>query len=225
MSYRFTRQRVRLAVDIGNKSGRGAIVDAITGGRPKFARAAGLQIEVTLLYNGAVIDISNIPSATCTIKSGEDPDDSTAMTRTIGPERMNRGITDDEWLTGEADKCHFLFVFSSSETADGVFGTPTDEDTHWLVLSGLTDDDGVDVDVFGVGLIDSFDAGLSAVGAPPGGETAATMAQITALLQDYIKKINEPGVTVTFVSPTTGRRVKFGAADTGDPIIDTQPQD
>jgi hypothetical protein len=224
MAYRFTRQRVRLAIDLASKKVVD-LSDAVSGDPAIFARAAALQIEVGLFYNAQIIDISNIVSASIAIKSAEDPDDAVAMTKTIGPNAMNKGLTQTEWETQEADKAHFIFTWLSTETADGAFGTPADTAKHWLVLSGLTDDDQLDADLFGCGKISSYDAGLSALGAPPAGQTAASMEQITAALQDFVKKVNEPGVTITLVSGVTQRRVKLTATDTGDFYPETQPVD
>lgn len=226
MAYRFTRQRIRVKVDVNLKTGQGAITDAISGDVPKFARGAALQIEVGLFFADTILDASNISAATCVIKSGTDPDDSVAMTKTIGPTGMNRGLTLEDWDTGEADKAHLIFLFTAAETADGVFGTPEDTAQHWIVLSGLTDDDGTDTDVFGFGSsIKSFDAGLTTLGAPPAGQTAASMEQITAALQDFVKKVGSPGDTITLVSGATRRQVKLAATDDGQLSTGTQPTD
>lgn len=223
MAYRFTRQRVRLGIDVGVKRGLGALQDRITGEGGQFARSAGVQFEIALLYNNQVIDISNVLDAVLEIKATNDPDAALAMTKTIGAASMNRGLTDAEWETGEASKCHFLFTFSSTEAAESVFGTPADTEDHWLVLWGHTDDDSVDKDVFGVGSIKTFDAGISgAVVSPPAAEGGVTLTQLGAMMQDFIKRVNEPGVSITLVSQATQQRVKLYADDNGDFATDTQ---
>lgn len=223
MAYRFLRQRVRVAVDLALKKGPGAIVDVISGESARFARGAAVQIEVGLLYNGKIIDISNISAVTCEIKQINDPDATLAMTKTIGSTSMNPALTDADWATGEADKAHFAFTWLSTETVDSVFGTPAKSQDAWLVLWGFTNDAGADKDVFGVGTVNTFDAGVSgSVVAPPASQNGITLDQLSAYLQDYLKKINDPGVTCTFVSPTTQKRVKLGADDNGDFLSETQ---
>ena len=76
---------------------------------------------------------------------------------------------------------------------------------------------------FGVGEVDSFDAGILGTSpTPPSVGKAASLDQIAAMLQDYIKKVNDPGVTCTFISGNTGKRVKLGADDSGDFSVETQ---
>lgn len=222
MAFRISRQRVRVKVDTNLKTGSGSILDAISGGLPKFARGAALQIEVGLFFADQVLDISDITAATCVIKAAAAVGGADAMTQTIGVNAMNKALTDEEWATGEAGKCHFLFTFSSAETADGVFGSPSGEVTHWINFNGLTDDRVL----FGFGpYIQTHDAGFIQLGAPPAGQTAVSVAEMEAKLQSFVKKIGDPGDTITLVSPTGVGRAKLAADEAGNLSTGTNPAD
>ena len=223
MAYRFTRQRVRIAIDVGLKKGNGAIRDVVTGDVTKFGRNAGVQFEVALTYKGALIDISNISAATLEIKQTNFATASNAMSKAIGIASMNTGLTQADWDSGEASKAHFIFTFSSTEAAESVFGTPAAEQEHWLVLWGYTNDDGTDQDSFGVGTVTSFATGVSgAVVAPPAAQNGITLDQLSAMLQGFIKKRADPGDTLTFTNANTGKQVQIGADDNGDFAVSTQ---
>jgi len=218
----FTRQRVRIAVDVALKKDPGSIRDAITSNIPKFARAAGVQFEIALFNNGTLItDISNIPVVTLEIKQSNDPDAVVAMTKTIGPSSMNGTLTQQQWTAGDPAHCHFLFQWLGTETVDSVFGSPDDETPHWLVLWGYTSDASTDRDVFAVGTVQSFDAGIDGtVAAPPASEDGVSLTQVLALLQAYLKKDNESGVSCTFRQGT--KAVKIGCDSNGELYIETQ---
>lgn len=224
MAYRFTRQRIRIAVDVSKKFGTGTVTEVLSGGEPIFARNAGLQVEVALFFGAEILEIDNIATATLEVKQDNDPDTANAMAQTIGTDSMLRGLTLEQWQSHDPSFAHFRFTFTSSETADGNFGTPADENVeHFFCLWGRTDDDSIDNDVFGVGKFKSFDAGIgAATPTPPVAGTGATLDQISALLQGYALKIGRPGDTITFISPSTGKRVKLGADDNGD--FDVQAQ-
>lgn len=212
MSYRFTRQRVRIEVDVSQKDA--AIVDRITGRTPRFARSAAVQFEVALMFAGELVDITNISAATLTIKPATNRDDDAEMTQTIGLSAMNPQLTLAQWQAGAEGNEHFRFTFASTETGIG----SGNESNHWLVLHGLTTDNAVDVDVFGAGALQVFNAGITGVTSPtPDPEGGVTLSQLTALLQNYMPRVMPNGATLVLPNNAGAKRI-LGLDDEGNRI-------
>lgn len=212
MSYRFTRQRVRIEVDVSQKDA--AIVDRITGRTPRFARSAAVQFEVALMFAGELVDITNISAATLTIKPAANRDDDAEMTQTVGVDSMNTALTLAEWQSGAQGKEHFRFTFASTATGIGT----GNESNHWLVLHGLTTDDAVDVDVFGAGSLTVFNAGIAGSTSPtPDPEGGVTLSQLTALLQNYMPRVMPNGATLVLPNNVGAKRI-LGLDDEGNRI-------
>lgn len=218
-------QRIRAVLDVQEK--RGTLTDILTGAPARFARGARLRFEFLLKHGSELADPSLISASRLRVLSSSDPDSALAMDKTIGPSFMNPGITEADWDTNEADKCHLRFEFVAAETAEGVFsGTLSDDDTpHWLLLTH-----GAGEDLLFAGLVNSFDAAIGTAGTPPTTGTAATLDQIRALLeatlQNYVKFTGNPaGATIELTSGATRKVAKIGADDEGNIYTGTQPTD
>lgn len=211
MAYRFVRQRVRLKINVDQKDN--ALEDAITGNPIRFARNAAVQFEVGLFWGGELVDGSNIAAASLTIKPASNRQSAAELHQTIGPESMNRNLTQAEWDAGTSQ--HFTFVFASTATGIGT----GNESSHWLVVHGITDDAALDIDVFGAGACAVFDAGIALATSPSvPAEGGVTLAQIQALLQGYAKLIMDPGQTLTIPNESNTVRRVIGIDDNGVPF-------
>lgn len=223
MAIQYTQQRLRFLVNTDVKFGGDAVKEVFKSRPLLFARNSGLRIEVAFFSGDTLMSIDNIGSVTLEVKRTNSPSAALAMSQTIGVDSMRKGLTTEEWESGEPDMAHFVFIFVSGETADANFGTPDDSATHWMSLSGFTLDNVLDRDVFGVAPINSFNAGISgATPTPPATGTAATFAEISSLMQDFLKKINAAGTTLTLTSPNGVKKLKIGVDDNGDMITETQ---
>jgi hypothetical protein len=212
MSYRFTRQRVRIEVDVSQKDA--AIFDRITGRTPRFARSAAVQFEVALLFAGELVDISNISAAQLTVKPATNRSGTAEMNMTIGVADMNPQLTLADWQSGAEGKEHFRFTFASGLTGIGT----GDLSSHWLVLHGLTSDDALDVDVFGAGPMEVFNAGIAGVTSPaPAAEGGITLSQATALLANYLPRVLPNGTTLMLPNNRGAKRI-LGLDDDGNRI-------
>lgn len=214
--------RIRTEIDISEKTG--TLSDALSGGACRFARGTRVRFEFLLMQGNALADPSQIAAARLRLLSNEDPDSALGMDKTIGPSLINAGVTLVEWKTGEPDKCHLRFEFSSSETAEGVFaGTLADaDDDHWFLLTHGAGDD-----FLFAGLVKSFDAAMATAGVPPSSPTAASIEQVRAYvdaaLAQYVKFVgNPPGATAEFTSGVAQKKVKIGADDNGELYVGTQ---
>ncbi len=215
--------RVRAVLDLSDK--RGALTDVLSGGPARFARGARVRFELLLKQGDDLADPSLIDAARLRILSSSSPDSALGIDATIGPSAMNRGVTEEDWDTGEPDKCHLRFELTASQTAEGVFaGSPlaNDDFDHWLLLTyGAADD------FLFAGTVKSFDAGTGAAGVPPSSPTAASLDQvrayIDAALANYVRFSGNPaGALVEFTSAVGAKKVKIGADDSGDLYVGTQ---
>lgn len=219
MAYRFVRPRVRIKVDTSIKYGAGAFKNVIDAGLLQFARASSVQFEIGLFYRDTLVDISNIASATMEIHQTSLGSSSLAMTKTISAAGMRVGLTQDEWDSGEPDKCHFLFSWLSTETPDSVFGTPGETQQHLCSLWGYSTDATVDVDSFAAATIQSFNAGIMGTTvSPPVSGTGVTMEQLQSVLGSFAKLVNDPNVVIVMQSPDGTKRRIIGVDNNGDLI-------
>jgi hypothetical protein len=201
MSYRFTGQRIRVEVNIDAKDA--AIKERSTGTVPKFARGAQLIVDVALISNSELVDISNISAATLTIKDSASRSGTKQAEKVIGPTSMNKGLALADWEAGGETAYHFRFAFTSGEMGIGTGNTAN----HWAAFHGLT----TDVDVFGGGTIQSFDAGIAASTSPEVPvEDGVTLSQVNALMQDFMRKNGLPGEMLTLRSPDGAHRLIVG---------------
>lgn len=214
-----------MEVDIVAKTG--AVTEKLNGGQCIFGRGSALRFEFLLRAGAEIADPSLISVAHLRVLSNSDPDSAIAIDKTIGLSAMNAGVTEAQWDTGEPAMSHLRFELTSSETAEGVFtGTMADAgQEHWFLLTHGAGD----VLLFS-GIVRSFDFGATAAGTPPLSGTAATLEQVSAVinaaLQNVVKFTGNPaGATVRLQSPTTGLFVQLGADDQGNFSTGTQPTD
>lgn len=217
--------RIRMEVDIVAKTG--PVVEVLNGGQCIFGRGSKLRFEFLLKAGEEIADPSLISVAHLRVLSSEDPDSAIAIDKTIGPSAMNAGVTQAQWDAGDPAMAHFRFELSSSETAEGVFaGTMADAgQKHWFLLTHGAGDD-----LLFAGVIQSFDFGSNAAGTPPLSGTAATLEQVSAVINAALQNVvkftgNAAGKTIELTSPTTNLKVQLGADDAGNFSTGTQPTD
>lgn len=225
MSYRYDGYtRIRAALELSDKALLN--ISDVNQDPARFPRGGKLRFEFGLFWNDEIIDASFIDAARLRILSSEDPDSAIAMDSiTSGAVvTLNTGITQDDWDTGEPAKAHLVFTFPASQTAEGVFtGTLADSGSkHWFVITA-----GSSNDFLISGIVESFDAGLAVAGSPPASGTTATVEAVEALLNqklaNFVKfKGNTAGATIELTSPTTGKILKLGVDDEGNPITPNQ---
>jgi hypothetical protein len=202
MSVQFVRTRIRCAIDISKRTTK--FKDVLTSSFPSGFRGTGQQFEISFFYGRELVDISNFSAVTVTVKDADDLTGPALMTKTVGEDNLNKTLTIEEWNAGTSQ--HVIVVFSSVETALGAGGEDVD---YHLVVHGLTTDDTIDKDTFGVSTLRLIEDGtVDAESPPPSGPLYLNADQIKALMEQYMKKVGDPGDVQTYRSdPDVFRRI------------------
>lgn len=180
-----------------------------TGGEPRLFLGAGVDFEIGFFrLDDTLLDISNITDLTLHLKPKGHPSEAPVALKTISAAAMNPAMTLAQWADGSS--AHAVISLLGSETA-----IPAGD--YDVTISGHTLDDALDLDVFGVSVVRVLDAGISNLAAPPlGDDPAVTLAQLEALLANFVRFGKNPaGKTLTLVSPNGQRGVTVGCNDDG----------
>jgi hypothetical protein len=181
----FVRTRVRCAVFPAKVS---IPFQSQEGATPKIFKGAGCEFELCFFVDASTLfDVGNISSLTLMAKAAGQPGSAPVMSKTTVAIVNIAEI--GTWQDGTEQ--HVVIVFSAIETnvAAGMYD---------LTLYGLTTDDGIDTDVFGTSKLEIIDAGLTnTVAAPVGPAPAVTTDQLAGVLKQFVKKVMDPGDTLT----------------------------
>ncbi len=226
MSYRIDGfARVRQAIELSDKL-LPNLTD-VNGDPARFPRGSKVRFEFGLFYDEVLADASAIILPRLRILDTSDPDSVLALDSNDGTVRVKGDLSSAAWLGGDPADAHIVIEFDASLTAEGVFTTaPADSETeHWFLLTY-----GAGGDFLAAGKVKSFDAGYTASGTPPIGGTTATVEAIQALIDAHLAGVvrfkgNPAGAEIELTSPTTGRLVRYGVDDNGNPSFATQPID
>lgn len=225
MSYRYDGYaRLRAKLELSDK--RLVSIADFAGDPARFPRGAKVRFEFLFVFNGDIVDMSDLTAPRLRILSEADPDSALAIDSNSATTVTIKGdVTEDQWNTGDPAMCHVSFAFSSVYTAEGAFSpAPADGDVdHWFLLSA-----GAGADFVACGLLKSFDAGYNpAAGTPPTNGTGATIADLEAILNARLANVvkfsgNAPGKTIELLSPNSTFKIKLGTDDEGNAIVPTQ---
>jgi hypothetical protein len=211
MPAQFVRTRIRCVVDISKRTTK---FKDKSGQVPAAFRGTGMQFELAFFYGNELVDISNFSSVSITVKAATALTGAALMTKTVGADNLNATLTREQWDAGTDQ--HVIVKFASTETAIGDGGADVD---YHLVVHGLTTDDAIDNDTFGISTLKLIEDGTNNAESPlPAGPVAMSRDEVLALLQGYQKVIADPGQTQTFRSPSDTYRRIIGINDTRDPI-------
>ena len=127
---------------------------------------------------------------------------------------LNPAITQDEWEAGLGAPISVYFASGYTNVTAG---------NHFLCLSGYQTIAPADICVFGFTSLTLVNCGdLGAATTPPIGQTAATVAQIQALLQNFVQfGPNPAGKSVTLTSPNGLATLTLSVDDNGQLIQST----
>jgi hypothetical protein len=204
----FVRTRIRCAI-YPAKVGESFIVVAV-GGTPKIYKGTGVQFEFAFFDGDALFDVSNMASVTVSVKQKGHPEAVPSMLKTIAAPNINTGLELTQWQSGAGQ--HVIVPFTALETS---IDATTDYD---ITVSGFTNDDLVDADVYGTSTLKLIDAGITNLTNPPaGGSPAASIDDIKGLLAGYVKRLLDKGDTITFQTANGKRRILGAADDPADP--------
>lgn len=177
----------------------------VVGDTPKIYKGTGIQFEFGFFDGTVLFDVSNMASVTVSAKPKGNPTAVPSMLKTVAAPNINTGLELVQWQSGVSQ--HVIVPFTAIETS---IDATTDYD---ITVSGFTTDDVADADVFGTSLLKVIDAGITNLTNPPaGGSPAASIADIKGLLAGYLKRLLDPGDTITLQTATGKRRI-LGAAD------------
>lgn len=165
-----------------------AFVDMETHQKSNFFRSAGLLFEINVTRNNELVDVSNVATATIEVLNTGTAAGTLAMAQTIARAsgQIDHTVTLAEHQARTPGRAHFRFSFSDAETAEAVFGTPSNPQEHWVVVYGTIDGSSSRV-VFGCGTLYSNKAGITgAVGTPAAGGQAVSMQEVIGLLGNFV---------------------------------------
>lgn len=180
------------------------------GSNPRAWRACGVRFGLSFFdLSDNLLDVGNIASLTVFAKTLNTPAASPTILKTITS--FDNTLNAERWANGED---HAVVDFTSTEMSAFAAG----DASYDLTVAGLTTDEPADQDVFGVAILEVFDAGVSNVVAPaPEVEGAVTLTQVMGLLNSYARKVGLAGETITFTSPDGATKRIIGITNDAEP--------
>lgn len=148
----YTRQRVRLAIDLQNPNG----VVSVIGASPFFWRSNDVGIELGFFLGNALADVSGWTTITLRIKPKANITADPVASAEVSV--FNAGLTSDQWAAGTAQ--HAVIALSQTETAIA----PAD---YHFVITALTSAIPATEVTLGVGLISIVEDGRNGTAADP----------------------------------------------------------
>jgi hypothetical protein len=191
MGQRFVKTIIRCAIW---PSKVGVKFERLEGGTPQGFKATGMEFQFAFFgADDLLLDVSNIASVSVIVKPTGQPDALAEMNKGVIRPNINTGLTIEQWKAGTSQ--HVAIPFIKAETAIGA-------GPHDLTVSGFTDDDVADDDVFGISTLTIINAGTyTGLVIPPLDATpAATLDQIRGLLAGFVQQRMKPGQMITLVS-------------------------
>jgi hypothetical protein len=208
MSKAYTRQRIRLAIDVTSTADA---IDSVTGAKPHLWRGTDCQFEVTAFFGPPttedtdVIDVTNISSLLFEVK--ESVTGTLIMTKTMTSTDIVTTLTRDDYNGGGF---HVAIPFLNTETAPSLGSGVTSKD-YYVVISVITNDSTPAAITWGRSTLTIEEDGTGSVTTPPLGDplyltAAETAALITSVKYDVLHLYNQ----------TTGNYDQLQIVGTGD---------
>jgi hypothetical protein len=193
MSKAYTRQRIRLAVDVTSTTDA---VDAITGAKPHLWRGTDCQFEVTGFFGNPttdttdVLDVTNVSSLLFEVK--ESVSGTLVMSKTMTSTDIVTTLTRDDYNGGGF---HVAIPFLNTETAPSLGSGVTSKD-YYVVISVVTNDGTPRIITWGRSTLTIEEDGTGAATTPPLGDplyltAAQTAALITSINFDVLHLYNQ----------------------------------
>jgi hypothetical protein len=207
MSSPTTIVRARLIPKIISSDGSNFIVESQKNGYNLF-NGVGVRVQCAFFEEDGktlIGDASSIVSATHTVRQANN----TFLTQVAaGPFPI---ITAEQWTAGTAH--HVEFAFSDVQTS-------ITAGAYTSIIFGNANDALAGVDFCCVRPLTILDSGIPTSFTNPDNEAtvlAVLKQYIDAQLAGFLKRINEPGVTLTLKSPNGLHTLVFGIDDDGNP--------
>lgn len=199
----FVKTRVRCPLEPAKV---GEQFKTLTGSTPKIFKGAGCEFEFALFDGTSLFDVANVASFTVSVRALNGG--SVAMLKTVARPDINTTLNNGQWTNGTSQ--HVVVPFLGTETAIAA-GT-------WdITVSGFTDDNVVDPDVFAISKLEVIDAGIVGLTAPViDPSVGVTLEVLNGLLAGFVPYRVPPGKLITFSDDTDVWRRTLGV------ILDAQ---
>lgn len=181
----FVKTRVRCPLEPAKV---GEQFKTLTGSTPKIFKGAGCEFELALFDGSGLFDVANVASFTVSVRALNGG--SVAMLKTVARPDINTTLNIGQWNNGTDQ--HVVVPFLGTETAIAA-GT-------WdITVSGFTDDNVVDPDVFAISKLEVIDAGIVGLVAPViDPNVGVTLQALQGLLAGYVPFVVPKGKLITF---------------------------
>lgn len=210
----FTRDRIRLAVDVHNRS---MAFNVHTGDTPTMWRGTDIAMEVAFFAGEELVDVSAFSSVTVEIRDQATRQSLMVAAQTLAGDQLSSSLTAADWESGIDE--HAVFSWTAEDTAWELNGAL--QASYWVVISAITTDSPPRYVTLGATTLTVHEDGT---GAPensptPGDPLYLTAEETQALLGQVVRPGNNPaGMTITLTSPSGNFSRIIGVADDGSAI-------
>jgi hypothetical protein len=128
----FTRDRIRIEIDVSKKSDK--LTDVLLSGTPRHWRGTDLAIEFALYWGDDLVDVSLYSSVTFDVRPFENRIGNLLISKTLAAADLNLALTAEQWEDGSRQ--HGLISVLAGDTNLDLNGA-TQKD-FWFVFSAIT---------------------------------------------------------------------------------------